>query len=171
MTIMKKYLVIILLLTSCGYTKIPLKGSYQTEPYYQTSSNSVNVVWDKLVDLFAKNGLSIKVIDRTSGLIVSDKYKLTWTKEDKSGKLVNDKAFVVIPKLFNKGSNMYYEPYEVTGEWNVRIKDDGKGGTTINVNLVNIKDVNPSLRGGFTETVSGAISTGVFERYIYEQIK
>ena len=170
---MKKIIIYstVLLLAACSVKTIPLKGKYQSETYYQNTSSSVDKVWDKLVDLFAKRGLSIKVIDRSSGLIVSDKYKLTYTFEDKTGKLLDPTAFVVLPKKIIPGSNTVFSPGYITGEWNVRIKDDGKGGTVINVNLVNINDVSTSLRGGSTESLSEAISTGVFETYIYNTIK
>ena len=156
---------------SCSYKTIPLKGEYQTGPYIQSTTTSIDKVWDKLVDLFATKGLSIKVIDKSSGLIVSDKYKLSVTQENKSGKLINPNAYVVSVKLYNPGSRTYLPINTTVGEWNVRIKPDGNGGTIINVNLVNIQEVWTDSKGYSKDVVSTAKSTGVFEKIIFDTIK
>lgn len=159
------------LLATCAYKTIPLKGKYQTEPFTKTTTTPVDKVWDKLVDLFATKGLSIKVIDRSSGLIVSEKYRLTVTQEDSKGKIQDPNAYVVLPKVYNPGSRTILAPNYVLGEWNVRIKNDGNGGTVINVNLVNINNVYVDLKGFTNERPSTGFSTGVFEKLIFETIK
>ena len=100
---MKKLLLIISvsLLTSCASKVIPLKGSYPTTPIEITSTKSFDDVWDNLVDMFAQKGLSIKIIDRSSGLIVSDRSKLSTTIENKKGGLQDPTAFIVVPKTMN----------------------------------------------------------------------
>ena len=162
---------LLFVLFSCSFKTIPLKNKYQSETFYQNTATPFDKVWDKLVDLFAKKGLSIKVIDHTSGLIISDRYKLTFTNEDKNGKLENPDAYIVLPKVYLPGSTTNIIPTEVVGEWNVRIKDDGKGGTLINVNLVNIKEITYTFKVGNTEKNSSGVSTGVFEKFIFETIK
>lgn len=166
-----RFLPLLLIIVSCSLKTIPLKGKYQVEPFTQNTTTPVDKVWDKLVDLFATKGLSIKIIDRSSGLIVSDRYRLTVTQEDKNGKLENANAYVVTPKVYSPGSNSYIIPSDIVGEWNVRIKDNGSGGTLINVNLVNIKDVFTDLKGFSNEKLSVGKSTGVFEKIIFDSIK
>lgn len=168
---MKKYLLITLLLVGCFTTKtIPLKNQYQTTPFQSTSTNNKDVVWDKLIDLFAQNGLSIKIIDRSSGLIVSDRSSLTWTHEDKNGKLIKPNAFVVLAKQIDVNKNVV-KPGGVSGEWNVRIKDNGSSGTIINVNLVNLKETVSGYKiAPYDKDIRG-VSTGNFEKIIFDNIK
>jgi hypothetical protein len=92
----KKNLIILLLFfSSCIATKLkyaPFKGEYPPTPYIITSELPKEKVWDKIIDFFAQNGLSIKVIDRSSGLIVSDRSKLDWSYEDVKGNIKNPNA-------------------------------------------------------------------------------
>lgn len=181
---MKKTILAIALLpiffASCAPKFFALKGSYPQPPFTYHSDKSQEKVWDNLIDLFAQKGLSIKVIDRSSGLIVSEKSKLTWTSEDKNGRVKNPNAFVVLPiiKAINDDRNI--EPYGVTGEWNVRIKK-GESGTDINVNLLNF-DADYGSRDSkyylsyaaakrkYQGSVDG-ITTGIFEKMIFEAIR
>jgi hypothetical protein len=154
---------------------IPLKGTYPETPYQIKSSKSFQAVWDNLIDLFAQKGLSIKIIDKSSGLITSERSILTTTIEKIDGSLENPKAFIVVPQIYQPGP-MRYVPIindsKVTGEWNVRIKEL-EGLTIINVNFVNLQY---SINDIFTSTSKQEIltnykSTGVFERQISDLIK
>jgi len=159
---------------SCGFKVTPLKGNYPTTPIIYYSEKSFDKVWDNIIDLFAQKGLSIKIIDRSSGLIVSEKSHLSWSLEKKDGKLFDSTYYVVLERIAPKGSKFFYTPAQVTGEWNVRIKNDG-GRTAINVNLTNIKATYGSSYysgGRIVEPVDIAgRTTGVFEKFIYEAIK
>ncbi len=167
--------VIAVTLTSCFGGMIPLKGKYQDAPFQATSTNNKEVVWGKVIDMFAQKGLSIKIIDKSSGLIVSERSKLLWTYEDKNGQLENSDAHIVIEKPKKQGVGVInpQEPLAVTGEWNIRVKDSDNGGTLINVNLVNIKQTIPGANrysGNQEVSVSGT-STGNFEKIIYDTVK
>ena len=73
-----------LFIVGCVSTKvIPIKGTYPETPIVISSTKSFDQAWDRLVDIFAQKGLSIKIIDRSSGLIISTKSELTtphWRK-------------------------------------------------------------------------------------------
>lgn len=171
---MKKlfFLSTILFLTSCTAIRItPLKGTYPQTPIIYYSDKSFDKVWDNIIDLFAQKGLSIRIIDRSSGLIISTQSPLSWAYEDKKGILKNPKADVAIPLMYNPNSNNSLTPTSVTGEWNIRIKaQDGK--TSINVNLVNITRTQAILgHPEQTYTVANGKTTGNFERFIYGIIK
>lgn len=163
---------VIFSLTSCGIKVIPIKGTYQNVPFEIETEKSFDQVWDNVVDLFAKKGLSIVVIDRSSGLIVSKPGSLIYTYENSNGQLLNPNAWVVIPKIIDKGSNKVVKNATVQGEWNVRIKEKN-GKTVINVNLVNITASVMSFNtmNPYFEVLTDAKSTGVFEKYISEFIK
>ncbi|HMT74164.1 MAG TPA: hypothetical protein PKA77_08855 [Chitinophagaceae bacterium] len=130
------------ILSSCAsYKVVPFKGTYLEPPFKFTSTKTYQQVWDNLIDLFAQKGLSIKLIDKSSGLLISNEIVIKHTVETKTGSLVNSDAYIVVPLLYNKGS-MISKPIndnaDITGEWNVRVKES-QDGTIINVNLVNLK--------------------------------
>lgn len=125
-----------LLFVGCSGKIVPLKGSYPATPIVYNTEKSFEEVWDKLVDLFAQKGLSIRIIDKSSGLISSGNAELTVTYEDKKGKIIDPSAIIVVPSLKNSADMTYgpvsglhfdyklnkYVPNMVYGDWNVRVK-------------------------------------------------
>jgi hypothetical protein len=174
------YLILAIAFTSCFTSKgliVPPKSQYPTTPIIITSSNQFDVVWDKLIDLFAQKGLSIKIIDRSSGLIISEKTMLTHTTERNNGTLKDSLAFTVGPRHYDKNTKKYNNYYfSAVGEWNVRLKKADNGGTLINVNLVNI-EAQPYVPGSLSNQsvaylpASACRTTGVFEKIISDIIK
>ncbi len=174
---MKIASILLILLASCNYKTVPLKNTYQNKPYEITSSANFNTVWDKVIDVFSQKGIGIKLIDRSSGLIVAHNATIPVTHEDSKGNLVNPNAWVVSAKVWEPGANRYYYPETGSVEWNIRIKDLG-GSTSINVNITNIvtstavTQVNPVFALSNTSIVNtNAVSTGVFEKMISDLIK
>ena len=171
------------LLSSCSVKVLPIKGSYPTQPIIVTSDKPVGEIWDRLIDLFAQNGLSIKLIDKSSGLIISDNSAITATWENKDLTLHHPNAYIVTAKYFdgnahaeagvtqlvtNKAS--LKKPSICRGEWNVRIKASGTG-TLINVNLVNVKYEDFDGKGMVLKNLTYFRSTGKFEKLIADTIK
>jgi len=152
------------------------KGEYPATPIIQASNKSFEKVWDNVIDYFAQNGIPIKIIDKSSGLIISDKARLTWSFENKKFQLVNPAAFVVMPQILDKFNEKPYKPQYVTGEWNVRIKAVGDK-TTVNVNLYNIEGL--YFEGYYSYYAHSAVmpvkidgrTTGVFERKFFESVQ
>lgn len=186
---MKKLFFLVLVssvtLLSCVSSKIyPVQNSYATLPITMNSESNFDQVWDRLVDLFAQNGLSIKLIDKNSGLIISDNSEITATWEDKNGIVVHPTAYIVTPKVKDLNLQTYVgivgsyykksdlkKPGITRGEWNVRIKKVGTG-TTINVNLVNVRYTSFDSRGvSMIKNLSEFKSTGNFEKTITDIIK
>jgi hypothetical protein len=161
-----------IVLSSCMTIKtVPLKGNYSNGNFEKTTNKSKDEVWDNIIEFFAKNGLPIRLIDRSSGLIISNESYLKWTFENNKGQLENPAAWIVVAKQINPNNKTYIKPVMVTGEWNVRIKSITENETLINVNLVNTKyttlfseNPTPFIPGRFQ-------STGVFENWIYNTIK
>lgn len=156
------------LLVSCSPLK-PLRGSYydSEKPFTITTTKSVDEVWSKVIDLFATKGLAIKIIDKSSGLITSEKYSFlgTNTTETENGTLTNPSAWVVctVPKLD-----------KLAGAWNVRVKSDGAGKTIININITNLEAqiIFPKSVYGYEKTMNYDVkSTGNFERLISDLVK
>jgi uncharacterized lipoprotein len=165
-----------LLFISCAMPKpIALKGNYTTDPKVIETDTEFDKVWDKLIDLFSQKGLSIKIIDRSSGLIISERAALPSTTEKNDGTLKDPGAFAVVPKKYDRYAKKFFPVHEeITGEWNVRIKKAGDK-TSINVNIVNIRGESSVYSGGAIRSIevscSSCRSTGYFERIISEIIK
>ena len=112
------YLLVITSLLGCSSKIIPLSGKYPNEPFQAKTSKNFQTVWDNLIDLFAQKGLSIKIIDKSSGLITSERTILTTTVEKKNGKLLNPLAYIVVPQIYEPGPDKYFpinKCSEVTG--------------------------------------------------------
>jgi hypothetical protein len=169
------------LLASCYTVKtIPIKGTYLRPPYTDTATIAKEQAWDKIIDFFAQNGLSIKIIDKSSGLIISDHTAVPATYESKLGIPEKKDAWIVLPKRIDPNSRKPFPIKSITGEWNIRIKELPDKRTFVNVNLVNLTKTENSIisTGGFkTTTIPQQVavldfkSTGLFEKTICEMIK
>lgn len=159
------------LLPSCmSYKTIPLKGTYSDGNFEEYSDKNFNAVWDNVIDFFAKRGLPIKIIDRSSGLIISGEATMPYTRENSKGELIDKTAWVVVHRIIDP-ANKKTVPYQsVTAEWNVRIKEVS-GKTLVNVNMVNpyYTAVGDDRRTMFKK--GSFQSTGVFEKMIYDIVK
>ncbi|HMG82942.1 MAG TPA: hypothetical protein VK559_07890 [Ferruginibacter sp.] len=174
---MKYYLIplCVFLFSGCIATKpdLPVRGIYPAVYTYK-SSKSFEDVWSNVIDVFAQKGLPIKIIDKSSGLIVSESILMSATNELKTLKLKDSTDYVVIPKKYNASQNKYsaLANIPVRGEWNVRIKKTDSC-TLINVNIVNIEERYTNPQNGVVqwENVAGFKSTGIFETTIADLIK
>ena len=166
-------------LYSCAFKTIPIKGQYPEGPYLDTTTLGKEEVWDKIIDFYAQKGLSIKIIDRSSGLIISDRTVLTTTFENSKGQPIKPTAWIVLPKTINPNDRKPFAPGLITGEWNIRIKELPDKRTSINVNLVNINGTEEIVAkvGSSYKTTKQIIplasykSTGNFEKMITEFIR
>lgn len=153
-------------LLSCAPNLYHIKGSYLNKPYQIYSDKSKDEVWNKIIELFSSQGIAIKLIDKNSGLILSERtsFLSDYSYENDDGSLQNPNAFVVCDKVVWQTVLQY--PKQVTGEWNIRVVENS-GKTLINVNLVNIQVIfstNPALEG------TGK-STGKYERIVADYLK
>src|SRR5689334_10194727 len=97
---MKKisFIACLALFVSCSVKTIPIKGTYLKPPYTDTTTIAKEQAWDKIIDFFAQNGLSIKIIDKSSGLIISDNTAVPASYETKLGIPEKKDAWIVVPK-------------------------------------------------------------------------
>lgn len=164
---------LMLILSGCSIERYELSGDYSNEPTIITSTKSFDSVWSNVIDLFATKGLSIKIIDKSSGIIVSEKSSFLdhYTFEYK-GKLEYPKKWIVLESIYVMGNQ--WEPDKLTAEWNVRIKSIPSGGCTVNVNLTNIeatKHFDASKYSAASNYDIKGYSTGVFENKIASIVK
>jgi hypothetical protein len=183
---MKRLILIVLIFASCSVKNYPLKGTYPSTPMVFTSSNSFETTWDKLVDVFAQKGLTIKLIDKSSGLIVSANSSMPASAEDVNGNLIDPTAFIAVPswKFAGKrqavsgqiftgyGKNQKTRFNDVFGEWNVRVKPTANG-STINVNITNVNysQYDAKTKRDILHPLSEYHTTGVFEKELADLIR
>lgn len=177
---MNKLLFIITIVTtslmSCSPVVTPLTGSYMEKPYEIKVDKDFEQVWSNVIDLFARKGLSIQVIDKASGLIVSEQTSLlqSYTFEDSNGKLIDNNAWIIVQKITL--SRQVLLPIRFLGSWNIRLKKIDDNKTIINVNL-NINSAQGQWYNTMTGKPSGifytmsAKSTGNFEKMISNMIQ
>lgn len=172
---MKKILIALVLICSMSscFEATQIQGNYSANNTF-TSDRKIDSVWSSIIDLFSSKGISIKVIDKQSGLIVSENtsFMHQYTFEGKDGKLENENAWVVVERRGN-GWGGLVQPIKLTGDWNIRVKELNNK-TLVTVNLTNI---DASFYIGPTTYSSGVYrplnckSTGVFEKFIFDNIK
>ena len=166
-----KFLPLVFLFFSVGCISrvVPLKQEYVPATFEKVSDRPKYEVWKSLLHFFSKNGLSIRVSDSTSGLVKSSPANLTWTYENKKGKLNDPEAWVVVERVIYK--NKLLPLTSVVGEWDVRIKEAKDGQSYIIVSLANLKYNTPTEPSYQPFLQAAPRSTGVFERTLYDQIK
>ena len=146
-------------------------------PIQITSDKSFDTVWNNLIDLFAQKSLPIKIIDRSSGLIISESALLKTTVEIKDA-LLDPSAWIVLAKQHTAGmpndlpittggtysgftgKNKKLQVNDVRADWNVRIKTHGYK-TIINVNIGIVKFNASDPTKSFL--IKSYRSTGVYE--------
>jgi len=125
-----------LLLSSCAAKQ--LSRNYQ-QVHKTYSSKSKDEVWKKIIEFMAINGVSPQVLDKESGLIVSQDmdFVSNYTFEDGDGGLENPKAWIVVEDYSYDSMLLPYQLESITGIWNIRVAEEA-GKTLINVNLVRL---------------------------------
>jgi hypothetical protein len=143
-----------------------LKGNYPTN-YTVVSDRPADQIWDDLINYCAGNGIKIKVLDRKSGLIVSEWYKVApFTFEDKNGNPEIANAKVIIG-CDSKGPFKFncQIPNIAWAYINFKLKEENNK-TSVTVRLsdlvawYNQNDYSKNIR-----------STGVMEKEIIDRIK
>jgi hypothetical protein len=129
-----------------------------SEPYQLTTHLSKDQVWIKLTQFFAYNGISIKTVDKNSGLIQSDKIgfgtncNLEGSDDSTAWALCNrvmDDKFFLYPQVMN-------------GELMFLVQEIG-GKTQINIHFFNLNAYHSSANGEINFTIR---STQVLEKMI-----
>ena len=134
------------------------------EAVYTCSTNSpMEKVWSDAIDLFAKRGYSIKIIDKSSGLLNSSPISMMdhYTYENRKGELRDSSAYIVT-------SRQIIDPTEVSAELYVRITSENDH-TFIQVKLLNVRSIctipGTSTTSAIVE-INEALSTGILEKEI-----
>jgi hypothetical protein len=104
--------------------------------------------WQKVVDLFVANSIPIKFMDKSSGLIQSDRLGLgthyTWKGADDSTSWALCEA---VPS--GEGSGYYLFPDVINTDLQVYVREVDADNVLLSVNLMNIKAESHNLYGEF----------------------
>ena len=154
---------IVVIAISCNPSIVPLQGKYSDKPSEITTTRPIDSVWSNLNDIFTKNGLPVKKIDKDKGVIRTKKIPMNsiYTFEDNNGQLEQPQAWVVLMKDFN--NEKQWTPKIIYGQWSIQITETEKGKTTIKIDPVIICTYYPN---SFTKVEAPGQSTGKLERLL-----
>jgi hypothetical protein len=170
---MKQLLLIIFLSASGCYSMQPIKGKYPEPPFQMETKQSFDKVWEKVVDVFSERNIPIKIIDKNSGIIVSEKVEMVTTGEDRKGVLLKKTAFIVVPSYYDPGAKKITTTYLIDsykGSITVRVKQrENEILVVISISEVTAQSyMNGKIENGTNITYK---STGVFEKMFFDLIK
>ena len=174
---MKKYIrlftfVLLMTTTSCSNKSIP-KNNYDLE-----TQTSYDKVWENIVQYyFATKGGENKDINKDNGYATppDNKISLPLTTLTKKRNLLNPNAYLYMP-IICKPRSKKQTSGELSGEWNIQIKKNPKGGTIVNVNIIKINNYSSLTlcrpkRQYRAQYLNKVVTTGVFEKKIFDIIK
>ncbi|WP_149240313.1 hypothetical protein [Dyadobacter sp. 32] len=166
---MKKILlftIVTIVFTSCVSTGVvPIKGKYPDGPLRMKLDVPADTVWDRVIDLIADIGLNVRIVDKASGLVVSDPVSFTdkYSTEDRQGAVTDKGASIVTTRLNDENFKMVMK--SVTASWNLRVKEVSPGKSTVSVLLYNI-----DAKGVVDDYRHKGKSTGVFEKWVLDNL-
>jgi len=151
---------------------IPLKGKYPEQSTEYITNESFDKVWDRVIDLFAKYGIPIKTIDKSSGIIIANKSNFIATFENENGSLIDTNACFVAVKLIVPANHRVIEPVYVSSDFNVRVKKLEDNNTSIVINVFINKAEYFWMAAPTPSVFSGKVmSTGKLEKSILKFIE
>ncbi len=165
----------VLTLSSCG--SLRLTGTYPAPNHFAETRNTFEVVWSRVIDYFAIEGVPITTVDKSSGLIVSSKMSFlnAYTREV-NGEPLDPDAYVVIPTvrgefgIILEPSSFIGGTWKMIGDWNIRVKEEN-GKTIVNVNLTNLACYYTTTKSNITSSRPIPIkSTGKFEKDLLDYL-
>lgn len=156
-------------LASCR-SLVPLQGKYQEAPVKESYNSKFDSVWDSVIDFISDTGQEVQLIDKGSGIIISDAHIANsgdMSHEDKRGRLINSNALVVIERYNDEFPRGEALGKVASAKWTIRVKRESDAVTSVAA-LLHIKSVtyfNPKLADKFAGK-----STGNYERAMMSQI-
>jgi len=171
---MKKILLIsfIIFIQSCIPKVIPLKGKYQEGPVVSKIDRPLSKVWESIIDLIAETGMSIKMIDKSSGLILSEDADFygTMSHEDNKGNLLDSKAYIASERMDSEFPQRDLIFYNSDVKWTARAKEIKEGVTTVSLVLHINRVTNILEKQTGRPSYRKAKSTGNFEKWFLDEV-
>ncbi|KQS33195.1 hypothetical protein ASG33_03670 [Dyadobacter sp. Leaf189] len=141
-----------------------MRGKYQQGSIKSKIEKPFEQVWESVIDLIAETGVSVKMIDRSSGLIIADvaSFAGLLSYEDTKGNLTNPAAYIAVERISSEFPSSVAR-YQASAIWNMRVKAIGDNTTILSVNLHSIRIEKAVL------PLNGQ-STGNFEKMLIDEI-
>lgn len=165
-----KKLILLLVVVSCLQScitigTIGIKGKYQEGPVKMEVNNSYDETWNKVIDFISDIGLNVKMVDKSSGLVISDPTSFSGktSVEDKSGKILNSDAYIVTSRT--NDPNVSNPIRLASASYNLRVKETSSGKSVVSVLLYNI-----TVTGTVDTYPHKGKSTGNFEKWILDNL-
>lgn len=158
--------VIVLSLQGCvTIGTVRIKGKYQEGPIRMEVAKSYDETWNKVIDFISDIGLNVKMVDKSSGLVISDPTSFfgQTSIEDKDGKMINPKAYIVTSRT--NDPNVKNPIKNTTASYNLRVKEITPGKSVVSVLLYNI-----NVQGYSDVFIHEGRSTGNFERWVLDNL-
>lgn len=156
----------VLILEACTNRGVPLQNKYQDTPVKARFSTSFENVWESIIDFIASTGQDVQMIDKESGLILSDiqiAHGRDMTNEDNKGQLINPEALIAVSRYTNDFPKRELPFYTASAKWTIRVKSLDSNQTVVHV-LVHVREITSGM-----VKYSGA-STGQHEKWILDEI-
>ncbi|HEY1055417.1 MAG TPA: hypothetical protein VGE24_09785 [Emticicia sp.] len=158
------FLILVFLMSACRIVYTPLKGNYPSD-YTVVIDEPADQVMTNIIEYCLKNNISLKAIDRKSGLIMSEPYRIdSFTFESQNGMPEDSSARVIIGR--EKLKDYSYEPEVVYTDIIFRVKEEDSK-TSMTIMLANTAAY-LSAGGSCLREVK---STGYLEKKIIEGMK
>lgn len=144
---------------------IGIKGKYQEGPVRMIVEDSYENTWDMVIDFISDIGLNVKMVDKNSGLVISDPTSFTGLSsvEDRNGVILNKDAYIVTSRT--NDPNVKNPIKSVDASYNLRVKaiDDKK--SSVSILLYNIR-----VQGNNDLFPHKGKSTGNFEKWVLDNL-
>lgn len=99
-------------MSSCRTAFIPLKGDYPIDYVVNFDKPAEEVITD-IIDYCIENNIPLKTIDRKSGLIMSEPYKIkSYTFENTDGKPKDSNAITILGREGDGPKSAIDDPYD-----------------------------------------------------------
>lgn len=144
---------------------VGIKGKYQEGPVRMIVESSYEDTWNMVIDFISDIGLNVKMVDKSSGLVISDPTSFSGLSsiEDRNGQILNKDAHIVTSRT--NDPNVKNPIKSVDASYNLRVKEIGQNKSSVSILLYNIR-----VQGDNALFNHKGKSTGNFEKWVLDNL-
>lgn len=167
------------ILTSCYTQRVVYNFTPVQFQKKEIIPSSTDDVWASVVDILSEAGISIDIIDKGSGLIMTGRYYFKPSFQAEDGTLFNDADIAVQYANYCKNAAGAPASMRASAKWNIRVRADKEQRTVVTINITDITpEVLETRYSGYVPYNTWikhpelqASSTGRFEKQVINLIK
>lgn len=130
--------ILLFIATLMGLNSFGITHSKPIDPIVFSINLPKEQTWQKVMDLFVANSIPIKLMDKSSGLIQSDKIGLGTHYALKN--MDDSISWALCQAILNpEGAGLYFFPQTINTELQVYVREVDGGNVLLSVNLMNSK--------------------------------